>query len=89
MTAAPVAPSLHGTGGLLPANISHNINLKFVQTTYWSCVQWPTTVHCGWHEPILDASNGAGLPGRGQEGPRRAAGAGLVAGLIGLFLAAV
>ncbi|KAK8102177.1 hypothetical protein PG984_015323 [Apiospora sp. TS-2023a] len=88
VTAAPIVPSLHGTGGLLPANISHNINLKFVQTTYWSCVQWPTTVHCGWHEPILDASNGAGSPGRGQEGSRRAAVAGVVAGLIGLLLAA-
>jgi len=31
---------------------------RFRQTTYWSCVQWPgvSTAHCGWHEPILDAS---------------------------------
>jgi hypothetical protein len=33
---------------------------KFKQTTYYSCVTWPTTVHCGWHEPILDASMDAG-----------------------------
>lgn len=30
--------------------------LRFVQTTYWSCVTYVTTSHCGWHEPILDAS---------------------------------
>lgn len=31
---------------------------RFVQTTYWSCVKAPgvATAHCGWHEPILDAS---------------------------------
>ncbi|KAI1847683.1 hypothetical protein JX265_013926 [Neoarthrinium moseri] len=33
---------------------------KFRQTTYWSCVTWPSTVHCGWHEPILDASMNSG-----------------------------
>ncbi|KAK8073231.1 hypothetical protein PG994_004130 [Apiospora phragmitis] len=96
VTAAPLVPPSLQSGGsaglLLPhANATrnhNNINLKFVQTTYWSCVQWPTTMHCGWHEPILDASNGAGSPGRGREGPRRAVGAGLVAGLVGFFVAA-
>ncbi|KAI0151489.1 hypothetical protein BJ166DRAFT_536180 [Pestalotiopsis sp. NC0098] len=29
---------------------------KFRQTTYYTCVTWPSTVHCGWHEPIVDAS---------------------------------
>ncbi|KAH8911783.1 hypothetical protein BR93DRAFT_14270 [Coniochaeta sp. PMI_546] len=31
---------------------------RFVQTTYWSCVKLPgvSTAHCGWHEPIIDAS---------------------------------
>lgn len=32
------------------------VEAKFRQTTYYTCVTWPTTVHCGWHEPILDAS---------------------------------
>lgn len=94
------APLVHGTGGLLrgtggglvPGNRTrhhyNSVNMKFVQTTYWSCVQWPTTMHCGWHEPILDASNGAGSRGRGREGAQRAVGAGLLAGLVGFFLAA-
>ncbi|KAK8071421.1 hypothetical protein PG997_011624 [Apiospora hydei] len=96
VTAAPlIHPSLQSGGGsaglLLPSangTYNNNINLKFVQTTYWSCVQWPTTMHCGWHKPILDASNGGGSPGRGQQGPQRAVGAGVVAGLVGFFLAA-
>ena len=29
---------------------------KFVQTTYYSCVTIGPDSHCGWHEPILDAS---------------------------------
>ncbi|KAK9783698.1 hypothetical protein SCAR479_00257 [Seiridium cardinale] len=33
-----------------------DVNVKFKQTTYYTCVTWPSTVHCGWHEPILDAS---------------------------------
>ncbi|KAK8092825.1 hypothetical protein PG999_014412 [Apiospora kogelbergensis] len=78
--------------GLVPGNRTrhhyNSVNMKFVQTTYWSCVQWPTTMHCGWHEPILDASNGAGSRGRGREGAQRAVGAGLLAGLVGFFLAA-
>ncbi|KAK8024594.1 hypothetical protein PG993_012660 [Apiospora rasikravindrae] len=93
VTAAPMIPSLQsgGSAGLLLPSANgtyNNINLKFVQTTYWSCVQWPTTMHCGWHKPILDASNGVASPGRGQEGPQRAVGAGVVAGLVGFFLAA-
>ncbi|KIH91198.1 hypothetical protein SPBR_02100 [Sporothrix brasiliensis 5110] len=32
---------------------------KFVQTTYYSCVTLGTYSHCGWHEPILDASTSA------------------------------
>ncbi|CAK7212727.1 hypothetical protein SCUCBS95973_001561 [Sporothrix curviconia] len=32
---------------------------KFVQTTYYSCVTMGTYTHCGWHEPILDASTSA------------------------------
>ncbi|KAI0399618.1 hypothetical protein F4802DRAFT_29299 [Xylaria palmicola] len=30
--------------------------VKFVQTTYSACVTFPHETHCGWHEPILDAS---------------------------------
>ncbi|CAD6440331.1 fb107956-5df3-4973-ab06-60e4b95a763e [Sclerotinia trifoliorum] len=26
---------------------------KYHQTTYWSCVTRRTYVHCGWHEPVL------------------------------------
>jgi len=43
---------------------------RFVQTTYYSCVTRGTYSHCGWHEPILDASStgsrslGAGVIGR-------------------------
>lgn len=33
---------------------------RFVQTTYTTCVTFPNSVHCGVHEPILDASNDAG-----------------------------
>ncbi|KAI2606284.1 uncharacterized protein GGS25DRAFT_523950 [Hypoxylon fragiforme] len=47
----------------LPGGNFHELgggaNVKFVQTTYWSCVTWPSETHCGWHEPILDASNAA------------------------------
>ena len=31
---------------------------KFVQTTYWACATLGSEAHCGWHEPILDASSG-------------------------------
>ncbi|TGJ80015.1 hypothetical protein E0Z10_g8743 [Xylaria hypoxylon] len=37
---------------------------KFVQTTYWACATFPSETHCGWHEPILDASS-AGMKVRG------------------------
>jgi hypothetical protein len=29
---------------------------RLVQTTYYSCATIGTYTHCGWHEPILDAS---------------------------------
>lgn len=35
---------------------------KFIQTTYYSCVTMGTYTHCGWHEPILDASTSAAAP---------------------------
>ncbi|KAI1200253.1 hypothetical protein F5X97DRAFT_98365 [Nemania serpens] len=43
---------------------------KFVQTTFWACETFPLETHCGWHEPILDASNsgaGAGAGGAGKQ----------------------
>ncbi len=54
--------------------------LKFIQTTYYSCVTIGTYSHCGLHEPILDASIGSGLRG----GRRRAvwAAAAVVAVLV-------
>jgi len=43
---------------------------KFVQTTYYSCVTRGTYSHCGWHEPILDASSaGSGGWGAGAALP--------------------
>lgn len=33
--------------------------LRFVQTTYTTCVTFPNSVHCGVHKPILDASSSA------------------------------
>ncbi len=35
--------------------IASELNEKFVQTTYYSCVTMGTYSHCGWHIPILDA----------------------------------
>ncbi|TPX06692.1 uncharacterized protein E0L32_002188 [Thyridium curvatum] len=32
---------------------------NFIQTTYYTCVTVGSYSHCGWHEPILDASSGA------------------------------
>ncbi|KAI1162866.1 hypothetical protein F5B18DRAFT_622465 [Nemania serpens] len=44
---------------------------KFVQTTFWACETFPLETHCGWHEPILDASNsGAGRTGEQSFGAR-------------------
>ncbi|KAI0106574.1 hypothetical protein F4776DRAFT_436784 [Hypoxylon sp. NC0597] len=57
----------------------HEMNAKYVQTTYWSCVTFPLETHCGWHQPILDAGAGRiGCEGRGQAALR----AGVVAGVI-------
>ncbi|KAI1183045.1 hypothetical protein F5B17DRAFT_417699 [Nemania serpens] len=40
--------------------------IKFVQTTFWACETFPLETHCGWHEPILDASN-SGASRTGQQ----------------------
>ncbi|OTB10188.1 hypothetical protein K445DRAFT_258017 [Daldinia sp. EC12] len=63
----------------------HEIGVKYVQTTYWSCVTFPLETHCGWHEPILDA--GAGGIRSGVSG-KVAWRAGVVAGIVagGLML---
>ena len=49
-TSITQAPNVTRKGGLAE---------KFVQTTYYSCVTLGTYTHCGWHEPILDASTSA------------------------------
>ncbi|KAI1371112.1 hypothetical protein F4677DRAFT_318486 [Hypoxylon crocopeplum] len=61
-----------------PGGNFHEIGVKFVQTTYWSCVTFPLETHCGWHEPILDA--GAGRAG--CEGGQAALRAGILAGVV-------
>ncbi|KAK5634355.1 hypothetical protein RRF57_010069 [Xylaria bambusicola] len=40
-------------------DVDVDLQQKFVQTTYWACATLGTEAHCGWHEPILDASSGA------------------------------
>ncbi|OTB00974.1 hypothetical protein M426DRAFT_14954 [Hypoxylon sp. CI-4A] len=69
------SPELNPPGGNF-----HEIGggLKYVQTTYWSCVTFPLETHCGWHEPILDA--GAGRIG--CNGGQAALRAGVVAGVV-------
>lgn len=32
---------------------------RFRQTTYYSCVDWKTTTHCGWHRPLIEAGAGS------------------------------
>ncbi|KAL1854849.1 hypothetical protein VTK73DRAFT_8677 [Phialemonium thermophilum] len=59
-------------------------NVRFVQTTYWSCVTQGTYTHCGWHIPILDAGANR-VFGRGGGNDRGTLAAG-VAGLAGLLL---
>ncbi|KAK3326888.1 hypothetical protein B0H66DRAFT_171294 [Apodospora peruviana] len=41
--------------------------VRFVQTTYYSCVTQGTYSHCGWHIPILDASSAASRIGTKRE----------------------
>lgn len=61
-----------------------DIAAKFRQTTYYSCVTWPNTVHCGWHEPILDASmdSAASRYGSRASAVRAGAVALVIAGLL-------
>ncbi|KAI1394444.1 uncharacterized protein F4822DRAFT_47768 [Hypoxylon trugodes] len=71
------SPELNPPGGNF-----HEIGdspIKYVQTTYWSCVEFPLETHCGWHEPILDAGAG-GV--RCDSGGRAALRAGVVAGVV-------
>ncbi|KAI1110296.1 hypothetical protein F5Y14DRAFT_365458 [Nemania sp. NC0429] len=54
---------------------------KFIQTTFWACETFPLETHCGWHEPILDASNaGVGMGRAAGQSAARAVFA--VAGVI-------
>jgi hypothetical protein len=36
--------------------------------TFWSCVTFAVTTHCGWHEPVRPGpdANGNNLPAGGQ-----------------------
>lgn len=59
---------------------------KYHQTTYWSCVTIATQVHCGWHEPILPGGNEipAAAPGRGSG--RLGKVVGLVVAVLGVLM---
>jgi hypothetical protein len=50
-------PSSTITTFALPSGISSVEELteqrKWHVETYWSCVTFPLTTHCGWHEPVL------------------------------------
>ncbi len=51
-----------------PSNSLNDEDIRFIQTTYYSCVTMGTYSHCGLHEPILDASGAspmASMKGRG------------------------
>jgi hypothetical protein len=57
--------------------------IKFVRTTYYSCVTMGTYSHCGWHETILDASSGTKSAfGRDAGIAMRAASAAAIVGAI-------
>ncbi|KAK3934748.1 hypothetical protein QBC46DRAFT_70237 [Diplogelasinospora grovesii] len=72
------APAIEGQG--IDAN---GDAIKFVQTTYYSCVTMGTYSHCGWHEPILDASSGTKSAfGRDAGIAMRAASAAAIVGAI-------
>ncbi|KAI0836574.1 hypothetical protein F5Y06DRAFT_272828 [Hypoxylon sp. FL0890] len=61
----------------------HEMDAKYVQTTYWSCVTFPLETHCGWHQPILDAGAGRlGGEGNGQAVLRAGIVAGVIAGVL-------
>lgn len=63
------------------------VEAKFRQTTYYTCVTWPSTVHCGWHEPILDASMNAA--GSQYDSRSAAIWAGVVGSVVFGFVVAV
>ncbi|KAI1362587.1 hypothetical protein F5Y08DRAFT_271051 [Xylaria arbuscula] len=73
-----------------PTVLDLNLEQKFVQTTYWACATVGTEAHCGWHEPILDASSGArskiGGSGGGRDIALRAGGFALFA--VGVLMLA-
>ncbi len=79
--AKPVNPAITPAPGTAEGTVG--VGAKFVQTTYYSCVTMGTYSHCGWHEPILDASNTA--PSRGRVAMRAvlaAVAASVVSGLV-------
>lgn len=56
------------------------VDINYVQTTYYSCVTIGTYSHCGWHIPILEA--GAQRAGNGVSVAIRAGTVALIAGTI-------
>ncbi|KAI0192519.1 hypothetical protein F4808DRAFT_365487 [Astrocystis sublimbata] len=81
-TAPPVVTGVDGNEAA-----SNQINQKFLQTTYYACHTWARETHCGWHEPILDASldsdSSSGASGGGGAGAKDAiVRVGVVAGVV-------
>ncbi|KAI8965224.1 hypothetical protein F5Y11DRAFT_22256 [Daldinia sp. FL1419] len=85
---APSGPEITASPELPPPGANfHEIGLKYVQTTYYSCVTFPLETHCGWHEPILDAgASGMRCDGSGQAALRAGVVAGIVAGGLALVV---
>ncbi|KAI1407115.1 hypothetical protein F5Y13DRAFT_135162 [Hypoxylon sp. FL1857] len=81
-TTAASNPKITPSPELSPPGANfHEMDAKYVQTTYWSCVTFPLETHCGWHQPILDAGAGRkGCEGSGQAALRAGVVAGVVAG---------
>lgn len=67
------------TAFALPSGIASTEELaqKWHVETFWSCVTFAITTHCGWHEPVRPG--GDEIAGAGRVG---AAGAVVVAGLV-------
>lgn len=79
VTPAPTGGVFFEPGGTIGTGTGAAV-AKFRQTTYYTCVTWPSTVHCGWHEPIVDAS--LNTAPHYANGRRMAIGAGLSAMVV-------
>lgn len=52
-TPAQITTTIAGLDFDAPDGHGVSAKRKYHQTTYYSCVAWPLTTHCGYHEPIL------------------------------------